>query len=622
MVFRVQHALRNELPLPTAFAVPFNAVVIMIQRFSSCIFFLLFFLSIPCARGMNPSPDHPPVAAADVFNQPWGFAGQYWPDQVFYELSDFYASYHANESRQVADGAEAAGHTPILGAVAWMDTYLEGLPGGAALSDASWVAFSHWFKTRDNLISTGPRGNYWFYTLGWVAPMMPLDPADWPTGVKHATFADWEAERLGQLSAVAHTRGLYAADLVVGMPNAFANGADFHPREVEAFERKLGFVIPGETASEKSRFILGHLMSEWLDYCCDGYGWFYTSLGRKIRQYTSKEPLVGGQIYADPSLNRWLGIDMRRFRRLQEPANWYFDVEMQGDPLRTMPPPNGTVARIGTACAWEPDMLLGSKMNVKDSSFTGSLALGHEPEAYGDAILRSHWFQIVFAHIAGRDGVVRRGVAALEYGYGATQTGDIDPAIPALMNAHIPRVPFGPAFFYSEAMMRSYEREGNDWQVAADAEGALQTVGCGYFVTEVALDRLAARARPTCWIVTQPTRLPTVERQKLAAIAPVCSPAEAAALSPVQTSANANGWGFIDQNGVLVLLIANLAPTENNVLVTLSSLIDGTYALHDEVANNTAVTLKVTGGVCRFPLDILRGDTRLLSLPAAAVTNH
>ena len=503
-----------------------------------------------------------------------------------------------------------------------MDTYLEGLPGGAALSMPSWVAYSQWHKSRDYLISTGPRGNYWFYTLGWVAPMMPLDAADWPADVKHATYADWEAERLGRLSAVAHTRGLMAADLIVGMPNAFANGVDFNIREVEAFERKLGFVIPGETGSEKSRFILAHLMTEWLDYCCDGYGWFYTALGRKIRQYTGKEPLVGGQIYADPSLNRWLGLDMRRFRRLQEPINWYFEVEMQGDPLRSMPPPNGTAARIGTACAWEPDILLGSKMNVKDSSFTGSLALGHEPEAFGDAILRSHWFQIVFSHVAGRDGVLRRSIAGLEYGYGSTQTGDIDPAIPALMNAHIPRAPFGPAYYFSEAMMRSFEREGKDWQVTGDAEGALATVGCGYFVTEVALDRLAPKARPACWIVTQPTRLPAVERKKLAAIAPVCSPAEAAAVSPVQTTANANGWGFIDQSGVLVLLIANLAPTENNVVVTLSSLVDGTYALHDEVANNTVATLKVIGGVCRFPLGILRADTRLLTLPAAAVANH
>ncbi|MBK9992269.1 MAG: hypothetical protein IPP19_16505 [Verrucomicrobia bacterium] len=77
-------------------------------------------------------------------------------------------------------------------------------------------------------------------------PMMPLDAVGLGRATLLCVHADWEVELLGRLSAVAHTRGLMAADLIpLALLNAFANGVDFHPREIEAFERKLGFVIPG-----------------------------------------------------------------------------------------------------------------------------------------------------------------------------------------------------------------------------------------------------------------------------------------------------------------------------------------------------------------------------------------
>lgn len=563
--------------------------------------------------------------ADEVWLHPYGDATVWWADALFWRDSEMMDH---PESRAQADGVEASGRYAMIGAVAWLDTYLAGLPpgpdgtGGYARGRPASRIYSDWHKRRDDLMGLSNTGGYASYGLGWISPATPLDPVDWgvdAANTPHATYGDLIAERMATHAAQDHFSGFYAADLLVNMPNLHISGADFHPRNVEAFEQRLGHPIPGLTAPEKARFIRAHLMPEWADYWCDAYGHYFSEIAKRIQNLRGRPALVGGQIYGDVAITRWLGGDMRRYLKILPPERWYFDLEMQGDPMRTVRNAAYFPATVGTACAWEPSMWLGAMMNVFDGTLQGSVQLSGLPLSVGEAVLHTHWFEITFTHVATREGGVRRALTALEYGYGMGQIGAVDPRVRQAMFAHIPRRPFGPGFYFSEAMLRSFEREGVCWQVNTEAQTAFAKVGCGYFATDAALDNLGAANKPDCWIVIRQDRLPAVERAKLEAVAPVVTPEQAAARSPVRTSANGNGWGFIDQNGALVLVLANAERGESTVQVDLTGVVDGTYSVTDALTGAVATTATVAGGRTRFTINIGDYDTRVLVFPAAAV---
>lgn len=592
-------------------------------------------LSALASAADNRNPDRPSVASAtqwaredETWVRPWGNAGGWWPDKLFWHDSNKMLHW---ESRVEADGVEASGRYAMMEGLAWLDTYIEGNPkapdggGGLALDWPGWVAYANWHKRRDDLMGRTPDGGFNFYLLGWISPATPLDRADWgvdSANTPHATYGDFIAERMATLAVEDHYSGYFAADLLANMPNLFVNSADFHPRNVEAFEQRLGYPIPGTTAPEKARYITRHLMPEWADYWSDAYGHYFAEIVKRIEARRGRPALVGSQIYGDVTLTRWLGGDTRRYLKILSPEHWIFDLEMQSDPMREVKTAGFYAATVGTMCAWEPSLWLVSKMDVFDGTFSDSLTLSGLPRATGDAVLHTAWFQDVFIHIATREGTVRRGVTALEYGYGASQMNDIDQRIRQAMWNYIPRKPFGPGFYYSEAMVRSFEREGVCWRVNNEAVAALAKVGCGYFATDAALEQLGPATKPDCWIVMRQDRLPAAERAKLEAIAPVVTPEQAAARSPVRTSANGNGWGFIDQQGRLVLVVANLARGDSAVQLDLTGLVDGAYAPIDGLTGTVATNVTVSGGRARFSLNLGDYDTRLLVFPAGAVVNN
>ncbi len=580
------------------------------------------------------NPDRPPVGGAyqwgradEVWIQPWGFAGHWWVDKLFWPDSDF-GDYKHWQSQIEADKTEASGRYAVIGAVAWLDSFISGLPadanwtGGYARERPASAAYSDWHKQRDDLMGRNTDGGFCNYFMGWISPATPLDPADWGVdgaNTPHGTYGDFVAERMATISAQDHYSGYYAADLMVNMPNLYISGADFHPRNVDAFEQRLGHPIPGATVPEKARFVRAHLMPEWADYWCDAYGHYFAEIANRTEALRGRPALVGGQIYGDITLTRWLGGDMRRYLQLLPPERWYFDLEMQGDWIRAVGNAATYSATVGTACAWEPSMWLGSKMDVFDDVLRASLAFSGLPLETGNAVQHTHWFQIVFTHVATREGGVRRAVTALQYGYGMSGMNAVDPRIPAAMNNHIPRRPFGPGFYYSDAMVRSFEREGECWRVNNEAAAAFEKVGCGFYATDAVIDVLNDTNRPTCWVVIRPERLPADERAKLEAHAPVVTPAEAAALSPCRTSANGNAWGFIDQQDRLVVLVSNLARGDSAVEVDVSGLVDGAYTLIDGFTGGAATHVTVTGARARFVLNVADCDTRLLVFPASAV---
>ncbi len=578
------------------------------------------------------NPDRPCTGGAyqwgredEVWLQPWGFAGYWWVDKLFWPDSDY--ENHWNSQRE-ADGVERSGRYAVIGAVGWLDTYISGLPadpygnGGYARERPASRAYSDWHKRRDDLMGRDANGGFNFYLLGWISPATPLDPADCgPDGANtpHGTYGDFIAERMATISAQDHYSGYYAADLLVNMPNLYISGADFHPRNLDAFEKRLGYPLPGTTAPEKARHIRAHLMPEWADYWCDAYGHYFAEIAKRTEALRGRSALVGGQLYGDITLTRWLGGDMRRYLKILPPERWYFDLEMQGDWIRSVNTAGFYTATVGTATAWEPSMWMGSKMDVFDDTLRGSLNHSGLPLATGDAVQHTHWFQIVFTHIATREGTVRRGVTALQYGYGMSGQNAMDQRIRQAMWNHIPRKPHGPGFYYSEAMVRSFEREGVCWKVNDEAARAFNQVGCGYFATDAALANLGPATAPTCWIVLRQDRLPAAERARLEDSAPVVTPEQAAALTPVRTSAGANAWGFIDQEGRLCVVVANLARGENPVQVDLAGLVDGAHAPTDALTGDVALTTNASGGRARFTLNLADYDTRVLVFPASAV---
>ncbi len=90
----------------------------------------------------------------------------------------------------------------------------------------------------------------------------------------------------------------------------------------------------------------------------------------------------------------------------------------------------------------------------------------------------------------------------------------------------------------------------------------------------------------------------------------------------MRTSSNGNGWGFIDQQGRLVLVIANIVRGDSAVQIDLTGLVDGSYAPIDGLADSVATNVTVSGGRARFTLNLGDYDTRLLVFPAGAVINN
>lgn len=228
-------------------------------------------------------------------------------------------------------------------------------------------------------------------------------------------------------------------------------------------------------------------------------------------------------------------------------------------------------------------MPLGAKLNLEDVYLTSSLQLAGIPLADAASIYNRNWFLVGFAHVAGRDGKVRRAAQAFQYGYSDLPK-DARPGVTEAIHAHMPRRAYGPAFFYSEAVVHSFEDQSRIWDIVADADTAWMHAPHGYFVTEVALDSLQPRAVPTCWIVTQPGRLAPGERARLERYAPVVSADSAVKISPIRAAGKGKAWGFVDQDSSLVVVVTNTDTAATDIRVDIAGLPQGPFPLVDALS--------------------------------------
>jgi hypothetical protein len=563
-----------------------------------------------------PNPDQPP-SESTIVGIPWGIGNAQWGKQLFWDKGD---TSQFSDMRASADKLVSQGANPVMSAVCWAGSNRWGDTSstrpGAMNTDPSWIAYTYWEYAHDSLTPVNNSGQYVAplgssTDYGWISPAEPLTASDCPDGMKACVWGDWAAERVARLCQATHMVGLAAADYVDGMPGYIANQIDFNPRVIQAFEDSINFTVPGASVAAQASYINQNLASRWADFWDDSWAHFYSQAARKVKLYTGKEPLITAQCAWNVPQRRWMGVDFRRyFKMLPNSKDWYFGIEMQCDNDRAISSPGTLIGTFGTYCAWEPSMPLGAKLNIDNGYLVDGLNLAHIPLRDTLSEYNTQWFLIGYTHIAGRDGTVRRGAQAFQYGYN-DRVDSARPGVTPAIWAHIPKRVYGPAFYYSDTMLRAVENRAGIMNLPAAADTAWMHAPFGYFVTDAALDSLKPAAIPTCWIVPPTALLTIAEQAKLLKYAPIVSADSAAKISPIHASGKGKAWGFVDQDSSLVVVVTNTDTVKALYTVTVSGLPGGSRTLMDGLANAVLSQVPDAGnGTRTFQVSLASRETR------------
>jgi hypothetical protein len=102
-------------------------------------------------------------------------------------------------------------------------------------------------------------------------------------------------------------------------------------------------------------------------------------------------------------------VDFRIYLQYIEPKNVLSFIEMQSDNMRAVPPFGKKTAMFGCYACREPDFQVGGMMDCDHAKYWGAAGGGEgDPNRMGWKYLKHHWMEVGFAHIANRDGTVRR----------------------------------------------------------------------------------------------------------------------------------------------------------------------------------------------------------------------
>ncbi|MBK9578882.1 MAG: hypothetical protein IPK50_13445 [Fibrobacterota bacterium] len=553
---------------------------------------------------------------------PWGAGNYRWPEQLFWEsMSQIGKEGHV--MRSLGDGMDKDGQTPVMSSVAWGYEYKAAIGGDSAakLGDMrlvdGWKQYGEWITARQHYLALDWEGKIFYPYAGYITPMMPLDKADWPEGIDSATFGDWAGLKLGRLANEIHSRGFMAADFVVGL---YGGNHDFHPRVIDAFERWAGVKVPGTTVKERADVIKAKHWSRYNDYKSELFARFYARAAETIRS-AGREPLVGGQILPHAASVRGTGNDFRIYLKHLPARNWYFFVELQSDGGRPVADYWERSTQMGGHAARAPEFPLGAIMDADMNSFWDAVKGAKKDGDWGRAYLKHVWLSVGWTHVAKSDGSVRRAPMGMQRSY--WDLGGVDTPIVALMRNHIPRHPFGPAFYYSTDLERQSENTGNPnfyyWFEPNAEAWMLRGAPVGYYVSDTALAKLKPENRPSGWFVyvdnLGKTKLSAVERAKLEAIAPILDIKDFANSCPVSFSGDSlGGYGFIDQNGSVIVLSSNRSEKDVEGAIRFTKVEDGYYRVHDLLTGDTA-RMVVTDNKGHFPMTWKARDTRVLEIP-------
>jgi len=487
----------------------------------------------------------------------------------------------------------------------------------------------YWLRDRNGELSAED------YYTDTISAVMPYDREDWPAGVTDGTRNDWDIEKMVGFARATGAIGYFAADKYdLGWAHfQRTKDCDFNPRIIDAFGKKLGISIPGDSIQAKSDFIRKNYFIEWTNYICDGIATRHTSLQPRLKEIGVEHPLVAFQVDYPIAHHRVKGLD---YRMLAERAEWgeiLKRVELQGDGLRDLLPKGRACNDFGLFACLAPDMMFGAQMNADHGEFWKSLNRvfrGDGKQEYGHKYLKQHWLAVGWWHIANTDGTVRRGVCEFMRHY--WDGGKEPKRAVELVRSHIPTRPFGPALYYSRAVELSYEKDypttGKLYPLGDKAYAAQQSgIPIGYSVSDISLDGLIRKPAnyPSAWLTTGMDRMPKAELEKLKRIAPVydLDSIDLSQLStPISFSKGACGYAFRDQENKMIILVwrqgrppssrneADHGQTPIDCSVSFGHLQNGEYQIADMFDEEFSASVKVANGKGRFSFRLDRWDCR------------
>jgi len=618
-------------------------------------------VSLPAAKGL--SSDRPPFVYErnGVFSQPWGAAGMSWPEQIFWQNVGQNSTQY-NEMIQSSAGVESAGLVPSIGAVAWGYEYTAATGGDANTSDWSqrdgFKQWGQWMKDPNHAkyYSTKYDGTA---EPGYITPMMPMDAADWPTAwgpwpfatTTGTTWGQWLGHQLTALALNFNYRGLFCADYVIGLE--WGDAIDFNPRVMDDFAAWAGVTVPAGTITERAEYIESQYKPLWLDYKCTRFATFYTSYGNGLLA-AGKTPLIGGQIGGIPPWTRGSANDFRIYKQGLPGKYWYYNVELQSDALRPVPEVWWSSICMGATVAKDPEMHFGAHMDGTggQQQFDISVKNGGKDKAWAEKYLKHHWLSVGWTHVAGVDGTVRRAPEAFLRSY--WDASEVDPALLLTLFDHIPKHPFGPAFYYTASIERSFENviswKGNNYWMSQfcllreldpikvnTRRGNARGLCLGYYVSDLGIDHLAAADKPTGWIVYDSNRLPADEKNKLLALAPIYDidagrtdpdgsiAASLLAAGPIHFDQAKdqciNGLAFVDQNGSVIVMITNALETDGAATMVFSNVGDGSFDCNGLLGTPSA-KLTIKNGAGSVAIKVPARETLVFEIPKLKWNGH
>jgi hypothetical protein len=642
---------------------------------------MLLIVPVPAAAA-EPTDGHGNIGATSyetlpfvskVYANCWACSAYLEPGELYFE--DNPNSFFNNPStmataRYSASGQEQAGIVPTGNQQRWEDTYAASFPvgtfpnappnvaadaeSGNFPNDGAFVAWRNFITSHSQYWDTAFDGgtmpseaNYfraWGGQWGYISPLTPLDHADCPPGVKSCTWGDVFAYRWAKTSALSGGYGIALSDFGDSLPDRPASFHDFNPRLIALFAKKTGLTIPGSTVPAQAAWIIANAAPAWNDFQANGWGDFFATLSKQIGAATGKISPVIDQCGWSPSYRRWYGTDERIDTAHISPSKymciWDDQMIQSGRYGPVFAPPQQEVAGYVLGAAREPLMRNGGNLEADDSAYWAAIAQFYPTLAAADQtevgykLLKRLWLWSAWAHIADRDGHVRRAIAFASRDYWDLGTLTALDPLTTLIQTIVPTRPFGAAIYYSTAVERAREQQqGNANGAGAGmnyylAPPVLQGFvdgggGVGYYVSDAALPKIVQNTdnAPSAWIVLDAQgEMPQSELAALTAIAPVVTTPAALAATPNQPlvfNGGLTGFGFIDQAKQLILVVTNPSTQPGAAAVSgsvaLSGLPNGTYTVTDLFSNATT-SLIVAAGKATMPVTEARWDTNVFQI--------
>ena len=592
-----------------------------------------------------------------IYEQSWGSSPYLAPAELFWNYGNWFTN-PANmaPAMQAAHSLTSQSLVPASGSQRWDDTYEVAQPASlfpnepanfvsdrnsGEESDPSFAAWVAWQKARPNLPimlsdggSTPAQHRPWGGSWGHISPLMPLAQADCPTDMTQGcTYGDWYAWKWGQTSALSGAYGVMLSDFSDSQPELNSTQVGFNPEIISAFEAAESVTVPSGNIASQATWITNNAINKWNDYLDIGYSKYYAAMAKRMTTATGNSSLIIDQCNLYPSSRRYYGVDERIMRDYLPSANYtcIWDTQSMQNGRGGQDPVWGASAPI-LASAREPDMRNGENMEALDSAYSSAVAEFYPTLSASDQVekgaklLKRSWLEASWAHVATRQGTVRRALAYMSRDY--WDGGSLDPTLQNLVTNVYPAAPFGFALYYSitaERALEVIEAPTDPYQLSYYPQDEIMnfknaSMPLSYYVSDAALPKISGTSKPAAWIVLDhPQLIPAAEMLKLKEIAPILTSVaqvQAFTAAPLAYTGGLTGIGFYDQNNRLIITATNVSDNAAMGFIKLRGLENGTYTILDLFAN-TSATFSVVGGTASVPTPVTRWDTRAFAITRA-----